>query len=79
MVDPVAALGILSIPLVQLWAQYPTVLHDAGVSWAYSLNEYVPMAIPVFAALGRNGRGPREAMAAVGAAMRWRPRTRQVL
>lgn len=49
-------LGVLSLPMLGLWADYVATLVQWHLSPIYSLPDAVPTAIPVLAALGRDGK-----------------------
>ncbi len=63
------ALAVLSLLTLDLWRQYGVVVGNSDAEWYYSLEDAIPMSIPLVAWLGRRDGG----FPTLRALFRWRP------
>jgi hypothetical protein len=62
-------LGVAALLTLDLWRDYLTAVRNSDAAWYYSLEDAIPMSLPIVAWLGRRDGG----FASLGDLARWRP------
>jgi hypothetical protein len=65
-----ALLGVATVLTLGLWRDYLVAVRNSDAEWYYSLEDAIPMSLPLIAWLGRRDGGFRT----LGDLVRWRPR-----